>query len=172
MTAVHKMYAKAMERLATIHDGSTGECGNGYWVVNVAAVSPLLRLTKYRGGAIRVWLPKEHTDCVFKKPLWLVRLTRKNGQAESWYVCDIPAETEEDAFKKVMEGYGCRWTIEEVHRQIKTDYCLEAVQLQRYQALKNFNSIFWTAAKFWGIPCTKSSCYLGIIYLKYFILVP
>lgn len=256
LTDVRKMYAKVMEGLGTIHDGSTGECGRGYWVVNVAGVSPKsdsirlmyselyslehekekkesenskvlsavrflrerldvarpvvidrggdrrvlienflqhkqqfiirqrgdrhifngnekvrldeyaksidcefdktirkirhrkLQLTHYRGGATRVWFPKAHTDGVFEKPLWLVRLTRKNGQAESWYLCDIPAASEEDAFKIVMEGYGCRWTIEEVHRQIKTDYHLEAVQLQRYHALKNFNSIFWTGMNF------------------------
>jgi hypothetical protein len=256
LTDVRKMYAKVMEGLGTIHDGSTGESGLGYWVVNVAGVSPQsdsislmyselyslvhekekkesenskiisavsylrehlcvsrpvvidrggdrrvlienfiqhkqqfiirqrgdrhiytgdkklrldehaksiecvfkktvrkirhrkLQLTNYRGGAARVWFPKEHTDGVFAKPLWLVRLTRKNGRAESWYLCDIPAETEEEAFEMVMEGYGCRWTIEEVHREIKSDYNLEAVQLQRYQALKNFNTIFWTAMNF------------------------
>jgi len=256
LTDVRKMYAKAMEGLGGIHDGSTGECGRGYWVVNVAGVSPRskeislmyselyslvheeekkesenskvlaavsclreklgvsrpvvidrggdrrvlienflqnkqqfiirqrgdrhiyngsenirldeyaqtidcvfdktvqkirhckMQLTRFRGGARRVWFPKEHTDGVFEKALWLVRLTRKRGQAESWYLCDIPAETEEEAFETVIEGYGSRWTIEEVHRQIKTDYHLEAVQLQRYQALKNFNAIFWTAMNF------------------------
>lgn len=256
LTDVRKMYATAMEGLGKIHDGSTGECGQGYWVVNVAGVSPRsdsislmyselyslvheqekdvsenskiisavsylrkhlgvsrpvvidrggdrrvlienflqhkqefiirqrgdrhiyngkenVRMDQYaksiacvyektvrkirhrklqsihfRGGATRVWFPKEHTDGVFEKPLWLVRLTRKKGKAESWYLCDIPATTEEEAFEMVMEGYGCRWTIEEVHRQIKTDYHLEAVQLQRYGALKNFNSIFWTAMNF------------------------
>lgn len=44
--------------------------------------------------------------------------------------------------------YGCRWTIEEVHREVKVDYHPESVQLQRYQALKNFNTIFWTAMNF------------------------
>jgi len=256
LTDIRKMYAKAMEGLGRIHDGSAGESGNGYWVVNVAGVSPKRdsislmyselyslehekenkasenskilfavswlrehlgvtrpvvidrggdrrvlienflqnkqqfiirqrgdrfifdgkkkvivtehaqhidcvfkktvttirhgkpRLTAYCGGATRVWFPKEHTDGIFSTALWLVRLTRKNGQAESWYLCDIPAETEEEAFETVMQGYGCRWTIEEVHRQIKTDYHLEAVQLQRYNALKNFNTIFWTAMNF------------------------
>ena len=256
LTDIRKMYATAMEGLGRIHDGSAGECGNGYWVVNVAGVSPSsdsislmyselysleyekekkesenskiisavdwlrdhlgvtrpvvidrggdrrvlienflqnkqefiirqrgdrfifdgqkriimtehakqidcvfkktvsktrhgkLKLTAYRGGASRVWFPKEKSDANFSKALWLVRLTRKNGKAESWYLCDIPAQTEEEAFETVMQGYGCRWTIEEVHRQIKTDYHLETVQLQRYSALKNFNAVFWTAMNF------------------------
>jgi hypothetical protein len=256
LTDIRKMYAKAMEGLGRIHDGSTGESGNGYWVVNVAGVSPssdsislmyselysleheqekkesenskiisavewlrahlgvtrpvvidrggdrrvlienflqhkqefIIRqrgdrfifdgqkniimteyakqidcqfkktvskirhgkpqLTTYRGGASRVWFPKQTSDGHFSTALWLVRLTRKNGKAESWYLCDIPAQTEEEAFEMVMQGYGCRWTIEEVHRQIKTDYHLEGVQLQRYRALKNFNTIFWTAMNF------------------------
>jgi len=40
LTDVRKMYANAMEGLGGIHDGSTGERGRGYWVVNVAGVSP------------------------------------------------------------------------------------------------------------------------------------
>lgn len=105
-------------------------------------------LSKFRGGARQVWFPKEHNNGVFEKPLWLVRLTRKNGKAESWYLCDISAESAEEAFEIAIEGYGCRWTIEEVHREIKVDYHLESIQLQRYQALKNFNTIFWTAMNF------------------------
>jgi len=106
------------------------------------------RLTKFTGGAVRVQLPKEHGEGCFSDPLWLVRLTRKEGRAESWYLCRIKAENEERAFETVIEGYGCRWKIEEVHRQIKTDYHLESVQLQRYVALKNFNVLFWAAMNF------------------------
>lgn len=106
------------------------------------------KLMRFKGGAIRVQLPKEHTDGVFAESLWLVRLTRKNGKAESWYLCNLDVENEEQAFKTVIEGYGCRWKIEEVHRQIKMDYQLESVRLQRYVALKNFNAIFWTAMNF------------------------
>jgi hypothetical protein len=105
-------------------------------------------LAKFRGGATQVWFPKKNNNGVFEKPLWLVRLTRKNGAAESWYLCDISAESAENAFDIAMEGYGCRWTIEEVHREIKVDYHLESIQLHRYQALKNFNTIFWTAMNF------------------------
>jgi hypothetical protein len=256
LTDISKTYAKAMEGLAGVWDGSRGERGNGYWVVNVAGVSPKdgsislmyselysleheaeksesenskilsavaqlrehlgvartavldrggdrrvilenflknkqpfiirqrgdrhvfngreflsvseaatgriecvykktvmkirkgkRRLIRFNGGAMRIYLPKERGG-VFPEALWLVRLTRRDGKAESWYLCSIEAENAEQAFETALEGYGCRWKIEEVHRQIKTDYHLESVQLHRYIALKNFNALFWTAMNF------------------------
>jgi hypothetical protein len=255
LTDISKAYAKAMESLAGVWDGSRGERGEGYWVVNAAGVSPKdgsislmyselysleheaeksesenskilsavaqlrehlgvartavldrggdrrvilenfvrnkqpfiirqrgdrhvfngreflsvseaaarigcvykktvmkirkgkRRLIRFNGGAMRVYLPKEHGG-MFAEALWLVRLTRRDGEAESWYLCSIGAEDAGQAFETAVEGYGCRWKIEEVHRQIKTDYHLESVQLQRYCALKNFNALFWTAMNF------------------------
>ena len=41
-----------------------------------------------------------------------------------------------------------RWKIEEVHRQIKSDYKLEAICLQRYEALKSMNALLWMAVSF------------------------
>ena len=61
---------------------------------------------------------------------------------------EYPAMDAEQAFETALEGCGCRRKIEEVHRQIKTDYHLESVQLQRYCALKNFNALFWMAMNF------------------------
>jgi len=255
LTDITKMYAKAMEGLAGVWDGSRGERGNGYWVVNAAGVSPkngsislmyselysleheteksesenskilsavaqlreqlgvartavldrggdrrvilenflknkqpfiirqrgdrhvfvgdarmsvcgaaarikcvyqktVMKIRKgkrqqihFNGGAMRVHLPRE-CGGMFSEALWLVRLTRRDGKAESWYLCGIEAENAEQAFETALEGYGCRWKIEEVHRQIKTDYQLESVRLQRYCALKNFNALFWTAMNF------------------------
>lgn len=256
LTDISKVYANAMEGLGGIWDGSKGKAGKGYWVVNVAGISPRdesislmyselfsldhelekdvsenkkilsaiselgtnldrqgtvvidrggdrrrlienflynkqefivrqrgdrhihnsqknlkvkqyakeidcpyqmtvrktrhgkQRVLQFNGGAKRVWFPKEFTGGVFNKPLWLVRLRRKSGKGESWYLCDLAVETAQEAVEMVIEGYGCRWKIEEVHRQIKQDYHLESVRLQRYRALKNFNAIFWTAMNF------------------------
>jgi hypothetical protein len=255
-TDISKAYAQAMEGLGSVWDGSNGEKGTGYWVVNVAGIStrddsislmyselfsldheqekgmssnkkitlsistlrnelkvnrPVVidrggdsrkiiedfienkqqfiirqrgdrhiydgrkrielksyakeiscsheiivkkqrhgkyRHIKFYGGARRVWFPKEYSPKVFPTALWLIRLTRQQGKAESWYLCYIPVETEREAVEMVVEGYGCRWKVEEVHRQIKQDYNLESIQLQRYTALKNFNAIFWTAMNF------------------------
>ena len=41
-----------------------------------------------------------------------------------------------------------RWKIEEVHRQMKKDYALEPVRLQRYEALKTMNALPWMAHSF------------------------
>ena len=54
----------------------------------------------------------------------------------------------EQAFETALEGYGCRWKIEEVHRQVKKDYHLASMRLHRYVALRNFNALFWTAMNF------------------------
>jgi len=45
-------------------------------------------------------------------------------------------------------GYGHRWKIEEVHRQIKSDYDLEGICMQRYEALKSMNALLWAAVSF------------------------
>jgi len=52
------------------------------------------------------------------------------------------------AIKTAFVGYGHRWTIEEVHQQIKSDYDLEGICLQRYEALKSMNALLWAAASF------------------------
>ena len=63
-------------------------------------------------------------------------------------MCHIAAETEAEAVWIAMQGYGYRWKIEEVHRQVKNDYNLEDVRLRRYTALKNFNVLFWITMSF------------------------
>jgi len=45
------------------------------------------------------------------------------------------------AVELAIRGYGLRWKIEEVHRQIKGDYRLEAIRLERYEALKTMNAL-------------------------------
>ena len=40
LTDISKVYANAMEGLGGIWDGSKGKAGKGYWVVNVAGISP------------------------------------------------------------------------------------------------------------------------------------
>ncbi|MBN1408973.1 MAG: transposase [Calditrichaceae bacterium] len=96
----------------------------------------------FSGGAVKVSLPNN------KKVLWLVVLKEQN-RGYSWYLMNNPAcQTAQLAVESVLEGYGLRWKIEEVHRQIKTDYSLEAIRLQRYEALNNLNALLWMAASF------------------------
>ena len=65
-----------------------------------------------------------------------------------WLLCHLTAATEAAAIDQAFVGYGHRWKIEEVHRQIKMDYDLEEICLQRYEALKSMNALLWTAASF------------------------
>jgi hypothetical protein len=101
----------------------------------------------FRCGARRVGLPYEHKEGAFDESLWLVVVREKSG-GESWFLAYLPATNASDAVKLVMEGYGCRWKIEEVHREVKVDYHLESVSIRRYEALKNFNMLFWVVLTF------------------------
>ena len=96
----------------------------------------------YKGGATKVQLKE-------KGPiLWLV-VSKEKKRGYTWYLLNLPGcRTAKDAVETVIKGYGLRWKIEEVHRQIKSDYQLESICLQRYEALKSMNSLLWMAASF------------------------
>lgn len=98
-------------------------------------------------GAGQVYLPKEYGDGRLNVGLWLVSV-KEAGKGWCWFLCYFPVKTKIEAVEMAMEGYGYRWKIEEVHRQVKTDYDLESVCLRRYTALKNFNVLFWMAIGF------------------------
>jgi hypothetical protein len=117
-------------------------------------LSHRITITKYRHGKIRkkhfdcgavpVYLPRERGELYWPEVLWLV-VAKQKGKGYCWFLCRLPVSTPQQAIEMAMEGYGLRWKIEEVHRQVKSDYHLEAICLQRYQALKNFNVIFWVS---------------------------
>lgn len=95
----------------------------------------------YKCGATKVRLPGS------KKHLWLVVLKEKN-KGYCWLLCHLNCATKKEAMRTAFVGYGHRWKIEEVHRQIKGDYDLEGICLQRYDALKNMNALLWAAVSF------------------------
>ena len=93
-------------------------------------------------GALPVQLPSS------KKPLWLI-VMKKRGGGYCWLLCYFKdCHAAHAAIELAMQGYGLRWKIEEVHRQIKVDYRLEAIRLERYEALKTMNALLWMAASF------------------------
>jgi len=98
-------------------------------------------------GAVRVKFTCEHHEGSFNPALWLVTVKRE-GKGRCYFLSYINAHTAEEAVREVMEGYGCRWRIEEVHRQVKQDFHYESVSLRRYHALRNFNALFWMTMGF------------------------
>ncbi len=114
----------------------------------------------FQCGARKVYLPKQYGDGPMDTGLWLISVTEP-GKGKSWFLSFIPAETEREAIEITMEGYGYRWKIEEVHRQIKNDYHLEDICLKRYVALKNFNALFWNVMSF--IYCHLDNICLHIL---------
>ena len=65
-----------------------------------------------------------------------------------WLLCHLKEVRKNAAIRRAFVGYGHRWKIEEVHRQIKGDYELEKICLQRYEALRSMNALLWTSVSF------------------------
>ena len=99
----------------------------------------------YRCGAVKVKLTETGED------LWLVVL-KEQRKGYCWLLCHLNETCQDAAIGTAFVGYGHRWKIEEVHRQVKVDYDLEGICLQRYEALKVMNALLWTAASF---LCTR-----------------
>lgn len=246
LSDIRKRYAKKMEGLGRVHDGSAHELGDGYWLCNVLGVdergemivpayselysmvkerwsenhqilrilgevspyctkevirvmdrgadrerliSPLLsadeyfiirqrgdRHISYMGQRLSVREVGErirlrHRFQVYRKRnnrlmrisyragavpvqfkpggkrLYLV-VVMEEGKGPCWFLCHLGARSCEEAARVVFEGYGHRWKIEEFIRQTKMDYDLETICLQRYEALKTMNALFWAAVSF------------------------
>jgi len=82
-----------------------------------------------------------------------IRSKRKDGTYRSgmfYLLCNISDNNllERDLVKFVLESYRLRWKIEEVHRQVKTDFGWENIQLQTYRRLQFMNTLLWTALSF------------------------
>lgn len=99
------------------------------------------RTYHFKAGALKVKRPGR------TKQLWLVVVKYKKG-GYSWYLLSSNEPNAQAAVRTVMEGYPLRWKIEEVHRQIKSDYHLEDMRLLRYEALKTLNALVWMAISF------------------------
>jgi hypothetical protein len=95
----------------------------------------------YCCGAVNVRLSK------YGKDLWLVVL-KEHNRGYCWLLCYLKEDNVKAAIRMAFIGYGQRWKIEEVHRQVKSDYQLEKICLQRYEALKSMNALLWTAVSF------------------------
>ena len=82
-----------------------------------------------------------------------IKSKRKDGTSQSgmfYLLCHNPNQSllERDCVKFVLESYHLRWKIEEVHRQIKTDFGWEDIQLLTYRRLQFMNTLLWVAISF------------------------
>ena len=59
-----------------------------------------------------------------------------------------------------VQYYGMRWSIEEIHRQIKQCFGWEKIQLLKYTSLKNMNALLWIAVSFIYNKVSKIAIYL------------
>ena len=56
--------------------------------------------------------------------------------------------SEEEIIQKSLHYYKIRWKVEEVHRQVKSDFKWESIQVMTYQRLKTLNALLWIAIGF------------------------
>ncbi|MBC8526801.1 MAG: transposase [Candidatus Cloacimonetes bacterium] len=56
--------------------------------------------------------------------------------------------SEKEIIQKSLHCYKIRWKIEEVHRQVKSDFKWESMQVMTYQRLKTLNALMWIAIGF------------------------
>lgn len=71
---------------------------------------------------------------------------KKHHGGYCWYFKDYTSA--QAVVELTMKVYGWRWKIEEDHRQIKVDFHLEEICLERYEALKTMNALLWMAVSF------------------------
>lgn len=83
-----------------------------------------------------------------KSDLFLV-VGLEPGHSYVYYLCRFRNKySPMEMASLVVRYYGLRWSIEEVHRQIKCDLNWENVQLLKYWSLKNMNALLWISASF------------------------
>ena len=56
--------------------------------------------------------------------------------------------TDYEICKLALESYKLRWKIEEIHRQVKTDFGWEKIQLLKFNRLRALNTLLWLALSF------------------------
>lgn len=56
--------------------------------------------------------------------------------------------TNKEICKLALESYKLRWKIEEMHRQVKTDFGWEEIQLLKFNRLRALNTLLWLTLSF------------------------
>lgn len=113
LTNSHPFIIRQTGRRHIIHEGrqkrlnTVGKKTDLKWEVTLPKLNSKKRVIhKFKCGAVRVKFPHQHQDCSWEQPLWLVT-TQQEGKGRCYFLSYIDAETENEAIKQVMEGYGC-----------------------------------------------------------------
>ena len=82
-----------------------------------------------------------------------MRSKKKDGTYRSgmfYLLCNLPESSfsNRQIVKFVLDSYRLRWKIEEVHRQVKTDFGWENIRLHTYRRLQFMNTLLWIALSF------------------------
>ncbi len=74
----------------------------------------------------------------------------RNFTGKFMILISIPGskKTSKEMCELALKSYRLRWKIEEVHRQIKTDFGWEKIQLLKFDRLQALNTLFWLALGF------------------------
>lgn len=88
-------------------------------------------------------------------------IAKEAGKGYVYYLCRFRNKySKKEMVQMAIQYYGMRWSIEEVHRQIKQDFGWEKMQLLTYSSLKNMNALLWLAASFIYNEVRKITVYL------------
>lgn len=88
-------------------------------------------------------------------------IAKEKGKGYVYYLCRFRKKySKEEMTRMAIQYYGMRWSIEEVHRQLKQDFGWEKMQLLTYTSLKNMNALLWLAASFIYNEVRKIAVYL------------
>jgi len=107
-------------------------------------------------GAVQVSVPVDphpRKKNAVLAPITLIVARYKTGKKLGGFFylfCSFPTHemSEEKLIEKALRCYRIRWKIEEVYRQVKSDFNWESIQLMKYQSLKTFNSLLLAALIF------------------------
>ena len=92
--------------------------------------------------------------------LYLV-VAREKSKGFVYYLCRFKKSYSlDEMLQMAIQYYGMRWSIEEIHRQIKQCFGWEKIQLLKYTSLKNMNALLWVAASFIYNEVSKIALYL------------
>ena len=119
----------------------------------------------FKANIVEVEYKLPNSLAIKHKPKRRVKLhlviAKEKGKGFVYYLCRFRKQySKQEMTRMAIQYYGLRWSIEEVHRQLKQDFGWEKMQLLTYTSLKNMNALLWLAASFIYNEVRKIAVYL------------